>query len=156
MQRPWTKRELLVMLIVVWIGGTGLLVLAWYADNEDKRMRGAPRCTQAEEFTPARCVTVLDGALVELTSNFARVDVEGRQLTMSTIISHDVPPAGGRQVRVTLYRGKPVLIEADHLWVDSDDKPSDDRPIMLAGGGFLLVAGTAGVVRELRRTTRGG
>ncbi|MEV0562093.1 hypothetical protein [Dactylosporangium sp. NPDC050588] len=150
MQRPWTNGELLVMVAVGWVVGAGLLLLAWRSDVEDERLRTAPQCTHEQEFTPARCLAELDGTLASVTTNLAQVDVAGRRLTMSTNVKHP-PNAGDRPVRVTFYRGEPIRIEADHVRIETNERPADDRWICVALAALTVVGSTGTALGALAR-----
>ncbi|MDG6109663.1 hypothetical protein Daura_25870 [Dactylosporangium aurantiacum] len=151
---PPSNRGLIAAVAATTVAGAASLLVAWRSDVEDRRMRDAPPCAQGQELTRARCRAVLDATLTELTSDHATLDLAGRQLTMSTVISRDVPPAGGRAVRVTLYRGEPVRIEAAGLTVTSDDTPKDNTLVFGFLGLFFLVAGPVGAGVTLARRPR--
>ncbi|MFC5003087.1 hypothetical protein ACFPIJ_35305 [Dactylosporangium cerinum] len=154
-QAPWSNRALLVMVAVTTLVGAGLLLLAWRSDVEGRRMRDAPQCAPAQVFTSAKCRAVLDGTVTWITTSQAQVDVDGHHLTMPTAPFKNLPAAGERPARATLYRGKVVRVEADGRLFNATDTPQDSRDFVLALGVFCLAAGPINALALLARRGSG-
>lgn len=141
MNRPLTGRKALAALALFWTVGACLLVASWRSAGAEDRVRDAPTCSEGQLFTATECRITLDGTMTSLTSDRAEMDVGGRHVSANVTLSGTIPDVSGAQVRVTLYRGKPIHIVGQDLKIDTDDAPATSHRDFLNAGLFCLIGG---------------